>query len=127
MVDERICEAIRQLKVLEFLYDEAHRVVHPYCHGVTTTGNETLRAVQVGGRTRPGGLGFGKLWTVARMSEVRVTDRAFVPDDPNYNPDDSAMATIHCRVPRQPRPGSPARKMSGGEGFERRGAEETKP
>ena len=104
MVDERICDAIRQLRVLEFRYDGGHRIVHPYCHGFTAAGYETLRAVQVGGATRPGGLGFGKLWTAAKMTEVRVTDQPFVPDDPNYNPDDSAMATIHCRVEREPRP-----------------------
>ena len=34
------------------------------------------------------------------MLEVRRTGDAFVPDDPNYNPNDTAMTTIHCRVRR---------------------------
>jgi hypothetical protein len=32
------------------------------------------------------------------MRRVRVTDEPFVPNDPEYNPNDSAMVTIHCRV-----------------------------
>jgi hypothetical protein len=32
------------------------------------------------------------------MQRVRVLDAAFVPSDPNYNPDDSALARIHCRI-----------------------------
>jgi len=93
-----ICEAIRQRLLLEFTYDGLHRVVAPYCHGVSTAGHESLRAVQVGGESRSRGMRSGKLWTVAKMANVRVTDRPFTPDDPNYNPDDSGMKQIHCRV-----------------------------
>ena len=95
-----ICEAIAGRVILEFDYDRRRRVVQPYCHGVTTTGQETLRAVQIGGETRSGGFGYGKLFAVAKMRNLRLTDRSFVPDDPDYNPDDSAMAEIHCRVER---------------------------
>jgi hypothetical protein len=98
---EDICDAIHRLRVVEFDYGDGQRIVHPYCHGVTGTGAESLRAVQVGGSSRPGGLGFGKLWTVAKIKNLRVTDSEFVPDDPDYNPDDSAMVEIHCRVKRR--------------------------
>jgi hypothetical protein len=97
---EDICEAIRRRRVIEFDYGRGRRIVHPYCHGVTSTGTESLRAVQVGGPSGPGGLGFGKLWATSKMSNLSVTEQEFVPDDPNYNPDDSAMVEIHCRVER---------------------------
>jgi hypothetical protein len=94
-----ICEAIRKHRLLEFEYDGLRRVVAPYCHGVSTRDVESLRAVQIRGSTsRTGGLGFGKLWTVAKMTDVRLTNEAFVPDDPNYNPDDRGMKSIHCRI-----------------------------
>ena len=93
-----VCRAIHQLRVLEFVYGEKRRVVAPYCHGVTHAGNDSLRAVQIGGQGS--GFGFGKMWTIADMTDVRLTERTFVPDDPSYNPDDSAMARIHCRVER---------------------------
>src|SRR5262249_38838403 len=92
-----ICAAIRRCELLEFDYDGLHRVVAPYCHG-STGENEVLRAIQVRGESRSRGLGFGKLWTVEKMVNVRGAGESFVPDDPHYNPNDSAMATIHCAV-----------------------------
>ncbi|HKE95892.1 MAG TPA: hypothetical protein VKB34_16410 [Povalibacter sp.] len=93
-----ICEAIRRKTLLEFRYHDLPRVVAPYCHGTSSRGVELLRAVQVRGSSTSGGFGFGKLWTVGDMVNARLTTEPFVPDDPDYNPDDSAMATIHCRV-----------------------------
>ena len=84
--------------MLEFEYDGLHRLVAPYCHGVSTRGIEVLRAVQVDGVSRSGGFGFGKLWSVSKIVAPRVSDVSFVPRDPDYNPDDSAMQEIHCRV-----------------------------
>ena len=91
-----ICDAIRKRCLLEFVYDGRLRLVQPYCHGVTRKGLETLRAIQVGGES--GGLGFGKLWTVSKMENLRESTMSFVPADPNYNRDDTALVEIHCRV-----------------------------
>jgi hypothetical protein len=93
-----ICEAIRRRVLLEFHYQGKLRVVAPYCHGVSTRGNEVLRAIQVRGTSRSGGLGIGKLWYVSEIDEPRMLDEAFAPDDRQYNPDDSAMKHVHCRV-----------------------------
>jgi hypothetical protein len=97
-MDARICSAISGRLVLEFDYGDDRRIVHPYCHGLTRARVETLRAVQVGGTSRSQGFGFGKLWTVSKIRGLRVTDEVFVPDDPDYNPDDVAMVEIHCRI-----------------------------
>jgi hypothetical protein len=93
-----ICDAIRRRALLEFEYGGSHRVVQPYCHGTTGTGRESLRAIQIGGESRGRLIPSGKLWTVAKMIDVKVSGQAFVPNDPHYNPNDSAMASIHCRV-----------------------------
>lgn len=92
-----ICEAIRTRALLEFHYDGRLRVVAPYCHGTSTRGVEVLRAIQVRGLTTSG-LGFGKLWTVSKMVGLRLVAETSSPDDPNYNPNDSGMKQIHCRV-----------------------------
>ena len=92
-----LCEAIRECVLLEFDYDGRHRVVAPYCHGSTGKG-ETLRAIQVRGESRSRFIPSGKLWSVEKMQNVRKTTEPFVPNDPRYNPNDSAMTTIHCRV-----------------------------
>jgi hypothetical protein len=93
-----ICDAISRRSLLEFDYDGLHRIVQPYCHGTSGTGRESLRAIQIGGESRGKLIASGKLWTVAKMVGVKVSDQTFVPNDPHYNPGDSAMAAIHCRV-----------------------------
>jgi hypothetical protein len=70
-----------------------------HSHGFTSKG-ETLRAIQVRGDSRSHGSGFGKLWTVKKMLDVRRTTELFEPNDPNYNPMDRAMTRIHCNVRR---------------------------
>src|SRR5688572_20001012 len=83
-----ICSAIQRRLLLEFEYDGRLRVVAPYCHGLSTRGVEVLRAIQIGGASASGAFGLGKLWAVSKMLELRILDRRFTPDDPNYNPDD---------------------------------------
>jgi hypothetical protein len=97
-----ICDAIRKRLLLEFRYRGLPRVVEPYVHGVSTRGVEVLRAVQVGGSSNSGGFGYGKLWTVADITALRVTTESFPADDPNYDPNDSGMQRIHCRIAREP-------------------------
>ncbi len=93
-----ICVAIRELRLLEFDYRGYHRIAAPYCHGTSALINEVVRAIQVGGASRSGHFGSGKLWIVDEMRNLRLTDEVFVPDDPHYNPNDSAIVRIHCRV-----------------------------
>ena len=93
-----ICEAIGRRALLEFHYHGRLRVVAPYCHGTSTRGVEVLRAIQIRGLSASGGWGFGKLWIVSEMVLPRLIDETFIPDDPNYNPDDRGMRQIHCRI-----------------------------
>ena len=95
---ELLCEAIATRKVLAFTYDGHPRVVAAYAHGFTRAGDEVLRAVQLRGSSRSGQLGLGKLWTISKMRLVRTLAESYLADDPSYQPNDSAMARIHCRV-----------------------------
>jgi hypothetical protein len=104
----RICRAIRECRLLACDYKGKPRVIAPYCLGLSQRGSQMLRAVQVGGASHSNGFGFGKLWTVADIENLRLLDETFVADDPDYNPDDSAMKSIICRVP--PRRGKGAGK-----------------
>ena len=96
--DTLICEAIRRRTLLAFHYKGHPRVVAPYCHGISTRDVEVLRAVQVRGSSSSGLAKFGKLWEVGRMVSPQVTNEPFTPDDPQYNPNDTAMKEVHCRV-----------------------------
>lgn len=95
---EHICRAIRGRRLLLFDYNGKPRVVAPYCLGISTRKSEVLRAIQVRGMSTSGKLGLGKLWSLDQMVDVRVSDETFVANDPNYNPNDSAMTRILCRI-----------------------------
>jgi hypothetical protein len=93
-----VCNAIRDRTLIAFDYDDHPRIAAPYCHGVTRKWQESVRAVQVGGTSRSGTLGEGKLFTLAKMKNLRPTGQRFTPDDPEYDPNDAALIGIHCRV-----------------------------
>jgi len=65
---------------------------------MTRKNAEVVRAVQVAGASRSGPTVTGKLWLVTKMHNLRLTDDNFLPTDPLYNPDDTAMILIHCRI-----------------------------
>ena len=93
-----ICQAIKGRRRLEFEYDGLFRVVEPYCHGTTIQGRESLRAIQVGGWSRSAMIASGKLWTLAKMTNVKLSSEKFAPDDRHYNPQDTALPQVHCRI-----------------------------
>ena len=93
-----ICVAIRTRSLLEFDYHGLHRVVAPYCHGTSRRGGELLRAIQIRGGSHSGPRGFGKLWLVAELVNLRLSLESFVPDELHYNPSDRSMYRIHCRI-----------------------------
>ncbi|HEY5759575.1 MAG TPA: hypothetical protein VIU34_27330 [Steroidobacter sp.] len=95
---DTISEAIRRRALLQFHYDDHFRVVAPYCFGLSTRDIDSLRAVQVRGSSSSNALGFGKLWTVSKMRDLRILDETFIPNDPNYNPEDKGMKQIYCRI-----------------------------
>ena len=44
-----IADAIKTMKTLSFIYDGQNRVVEPHAYGMSTAGNECLRAYQTAG------------------------------------------------------------------------------
>ena len=94
-----ICSAISAKQVIQFYYNGGTRLVEPFCYGVhRDTGNEVLRSYQVGGHSESGEPVGWKLFRVAEISNLVVTDKHFTGVRDYYNPNDSAMKTIYCRV-----------------------------
>jgi hypothetical protein len=93
-----ICQAIQQRRKLIFDYNGLRRIVAPYCYGISTRNQEVLRAIQIGGASSSRGYGFGKLWTVSEISGLELSAEHFTPNDPQYNPNDTAMKRVICRV-----------------------------
>lgn len=93
-----ICSAINSKKVIRFDYNGGFRTVEPFCHGLSTAGNEVLRGYQTGGYSESGDSVGWKLFQVSKISSMTITNDYFDVKRPGYNPNDSAMTTIYCNV-----------------------------
>ena len=94
-----ICKAIENKNVIEFFYNGQRRVIEPYCYGIhKDTGNEVLRAYQIGGFSSSGKIYEWKLYIVSKMSGIVVLDKRFKNPRPSYKMNDSTMATIFCQI-----------------------------
>jgi hypothetical protein len=93
-----ICEAIRKKAVLRFTYEGHPRIVEPQTHGISTAGKEVLRAVQTGGSSESAMTAFGKLFEMAKMSNIEETGETFSGPGAGFNPRDKGMRLIHCHL-----------------------------
>jgi hypothetical protein len=96
-MDPRICSAIRQHKLIQFYYNNGTRVVEPHCHGVTTAGNEALRAYQVSGYSESGKMDW-KMFDLGLASNLLILEETFVGPRPGYKKGDKGMSKIYCEL-----------------------------
>jgi predicted DNA-binding transcriptional regulator YafY len=84
-----LARAIRERRVVAFLYNGRERTVEPQCLGTGTRGTLLLRGHQL-----EGGDAGEPLFDVAKMRGLELLERTFERPGPNYQRDDSAMAAI---------------------------------
>jgi hypothetical protein len=96
-MNKAICKAIRKRAVIQFRYDgDKVRVVEPQCHGISTTGKEVFRGYQTSGYSESRQTRAEKLFEVSKVSALKETGENFSDPGPHFNPDDKAMAYVHC-------------------------------
>ncbi len=94
-----ICEAIKNRKVIKFNYEGYDRIVEPHTYGIhKNTGNEVLCAYQVGGYSSSGKEPFWRLYVVDKISNLQVTDEIFSEPRPGYKKGDSRIPIIFCEL-----------------------------
>lgn len=89
----KIEDAIRNQNLIEFYYDGGTRTVEPYCYGITTAGNEGLRAFQVEGYSSSGKMGW-KMFDLGKANDIEVLDEKFSSPRPGYKKGDRGMDRI---------------------------------
>ena len=94
IMETKIIEAIRNQNLLEFYYDGEIRIVEPHCYGITTKGNEGLRAFQVGGYSSSGKMGW-KMYDLGKAEDIEVLDETFDSPRSGYNSGDKGMSRIY--------------------------------
>jgi len=92
-----ICDAINNQNIISFIYDQQYREVEPHCYGVSTKGNELLRAFQIAGYSSSGKMGW-KLYDLSKTENIQITDGFFDESAFGYKRGDSAISTIYCEI-----------------------------
>jgi len=88
-----ICAAIQARQTLTLSYKGSQRTVEPHLLGYDSDGDLTLSAWQVTG-TNPGWRDFH----VAKASGLSKAGGNFAGPRPGYNPNDSTLQRIVCRL-----------------------------
>ncbi|GIV04287.1 MAG: hypothetical protein KatS3mg015_3117 [Fimbriimonadales bacterium] len=97
-VNQTICAAIGSRRVLRFYYGGGPRTVEPHCYGRSRKGDELLRGYQTGGYSESRESVGWKLFHVSDISGLQLTGDSFVGPRAGYNPQDSAMEIVFCRL-----------------------------
>jgi hypothetical protein len=92
-----ICEAISHRRVIQFYYDGELRIVEPHCHGITTAGNQGLRAYQIGGYSSSNKYGW-KMYDLGKSNNIVITPNSFPRARNGYKKGDSGMMQIYCEL-----------------------------
>lgn len=77
-----LCAAIRDRAIIEFFYNGGIRKAEPYCYGMSRTGNELLRAYQIGGYSSSGQSVGWKLFDVSKINHLRQMESSFSNNRP---------------------------------------------
>lgn len=96
-MQQNIIDAIRNQKVLNFHYDGELRIVEPHCYGITTAGNEGLRAYQTGGYSSSGKFGW-KMYDLQKAHDIKVNDEQFDGPRSGYQSGDKGMSKIYAEL-----------------------------
>jgi hypothetical protein len=91
-----ICQAIREKRLLELHYQGQSRRVAPHVYGIDATGEELLSCYQVWGGSDGEPAGWLSL-RLADISQLRLTSKRFAPR-PEHQRRDEGIARVFCQV-----------------------------
>jgi len=96
-MEELLCQAIENRKLISFAYDGYYREVEPFTLGVhKDTDNLSLSAWWVGGHSHSRSYPHWRLYTVDLMSDITILNRSASSYQDGYNPNDKRMRRIIC-------------------------------
>lgn len=93
-MNELICQAIKERRLLSFTYDGHHRVVEPHCLGISTAGNSALRCYQTKGSSASGKVPAWHLMTTNKIVDLTLLDSVFAEPRDGYKRGDRGMSAI---------------------------------
>lgn len=97
-MNKTICQAIQEMKLLEFTFHGHRRVVEPHTHGIDRKGRESLSAYQVSGTSGSGGVPDWRLFRTSEISFLTLSQQKFSNRRSGYKKGDSRMSRIFCEL-----------------------------
>jgi hypothetical protein len=91
-----ICQAIKEKRLLELQYDGQARRVAPHIYGIDAAGDERLNCYEVWGGSDGESAGWRSL-RLAQISELKLTSKRFAPR-PEHQRLNEDIARIFCQV-----------------------------
>ena len=91
-----ICQAIREKRLLELRYGGQSRRVAPHVYGIDAAREEMLNCYQVWGGSEGEPAGWLSL-RLAEISQLKLTTKRFEPR-PEHQRSDGAIARVFCQV-----------------------------
>ncbi|MCI0571512.1 MAG: WYL domain-containing protein [Myxococcaceae bacterium] len=101
-MNEDIARAVREHRVIVFLYDGLLRTVEPHAYGLSSAGHELLSAFQTAGFSSSSEAPGWRLYRVDRMSAFAVTPYTFGPTREGFNPQHPLLALVFALAPPAP-------------------------
>ena len=93
-----ICNVIENRRILDFNYQGHHRIVEPHAYGLSHTGKEVIRAYQTDDTSHSGTVPCWRLFDVALVESLTVTEKCFEGVRDGYIRGDRGMSTIFCEL-----------------------------
>jgi hypothetical protein len=93
-----ICQAINDLHLISFDYDNHPRVVEPHTYGMDTRGHEAVRAYQVRGWSKSSQLPEWRVFHRDKMYGVSMLQETFAGPRDGYRRGDPFFDTIYCEL-----------------------------
>ncbi len=87
-------EAIREKRVLRFVYNGHARVVEPHAYGVSATGETVLHAFQIEGESASKPPPGWRTFNVALIEKLAATEGRFSSARPGYVQGEPALETV---------------------------------
>lgn len=96
-MNQEIIKAIQNQNVIQLNYDGEQRIIEPHCYGLTTAGNEGLRAFQIAGYSSTGKLGW-KMYDLGKADSITITQNQFEGPRQGYQTGDKGMSEIFAQL-----------------------------
>jgi len=93
-----IIDAIEGNRRLKVNYKGGYRTLEPYCYGISTAGNDSLRAYQIDGYSNCGESTNWKFMNTKKIEDIQLLNDNFIPNNPDYSRGDKMMKVIYKQI-----------------------------